>query len=67
LHLERCFPQGRNEIVIVADAFNVFGAQDVLATQTVVNSVAGFVGSDYGRVLGRVPPRTLRLSAGLRF
>ena len=67
LHLERSFPQGHTEIVLVADAFNVFGAQDVLATQTVVNSVAGFVGSDYGRVLGRVPPRTLRLSAGLRF
>jgi hypothetical protein len=51
----------------MADAFNVFAAQDVLATQTVVNSVGGLTTSDYGRVLGRVPPRTLRLSAAIRF
>jgi hypothetical protein len=67
LHLERSFPQGRREIVLMADAFNVFAAQDVLATQTVVNSVGGLTTSDYGRVLGRVPPRTLRLSAAVRF
>ena len=38
----------------------------VLATQTIVNNAA-FGASDYGRVLGRVPPRTLRLSVALRF
>jgi hypothetical protein len=66
LHLERSFPQRGTELVIVADAFNVFGAQSVIATQTVVNNAA-FGASDYGRVLGRVPPRTLRLSVALRF
>jgi hypothetical protein len=49
------------------DGFNVLATRSVLATQTVVNGVGGFGVSDYGRVLGRVPPRTLRLSAGLRF
>jgi Carboxypeptidase regulatory-like domain/TonB dependent receptor len=67
LHLERGFPRGRAEIVVVMDGFNVLATRSVLATQTVVNGVGGFGASDYGRVLGRVPPRTLRLSAGLRF
>jgi len=66
LHLERSFPQRGTELVVVADAFNVFGAQSVIATQTVVNNAA-FGASDYGRVLGRVPPRTFRLSVALRF
>jgi hypothetical protein len=66
LHLERSFPQRSTEVVIVADAFNVFGNESVLATQTVVNNAA-FGASDYGRVLGRLPPRTLRLSVALRF
>ena len=67
LHLERSFPRGRSEVAVVIDAFNVLGGRSVLATQTVVNSLGGFATSDYGRVLGRVPPRTLRLSATLRF
>lgn len=67
LHLERAFPRGRAEIVVVMDGFNVLGARSVVATQTVVNSLGGFASSDYGRVLGRVPPRTLRLSAEFRF
>ena len=66
LHLERSFPQRGTELVIVADAFNVLGNESVLATQTVVNNAA-FGANDYGRVLGRVPPRTLRLSVALRF
>ena len=67
LHLERSFPRGRIEIVLVADGFNVLGDQSVTGIQTEVNAIAGFVGSDYGRVRSRVPPRTLRLGAGLRF
>jgi hypothetical protein len=67
LHLERSFPQGRAEIVLVVDWFNVLGDRSVTSIQTEVNAVAGFSGTDYGRVRSRVPPRTLRLRAGVRF
>lgn len=67
LHLERSFPRGRAEVVLSVDGFNVLGDQSVTGIQTVVNAVGGFFGSDFGRVRSRVPPRTLRLSAGVRF
>ncbi|HKC41195.1 MAG TPA: hypothetical protein VKC15_16760, partial [Gemmatimonadales bacterium] len=67
LHLERSFPRGRTEVVLVVDGFNVLGDQSVTGIQTEVNAIAGFVDSDYGRVRSRVPPRTLRLGAGVRF
>jgi hypothetical protein len=67
LHLERSLPQGRTEVLLVVDAFNVLGDASVTGIQTEVNAVAGFFGSDYGRVRSRVPPRTLRLGAGVRF
>ena len=67
LHLERSFPRGRTEILLVVDAFNVLGDQSVTGIQTQVNALAGFAGSDYGRVRSRVAPRTLRLGAGVRF
>ena len=67
LHLERSFPRGRAEVVLVVDGFNVLGDQSVTGIQTEVNAIAGFAGSDYGRVRSRVPPRTLRLGAGVRF
>jgi len=67
LHLERSFPRGRSEVVLVVDGFNVLGDRSVTGIQTVVNTVAGFFDSDYGRVRSRVPPRTLRLGAGVRF
>ena len=67
VHLERSFPRGRTEIVLVVDGFNVLGDQSVTGIQTEVNAIAGFIGSDYGRVRSRVPPRTLRLGAGVRF
>jgi len=67
LHLERSFPSGRSEIVLMLDAFNVLGDRSVTGIQTEVNAVAGFMGFDYGRVRSRVPPRTLRLGATLRF
>ena len=67
LHLERSFPRGRAEVLLVGDGFNVLGAASVTGIQTEVNAVAGFLGSDYGRVRSRVPPRTLRLGAGVRF
>jgi hypothetical protein len=67
LHLERSFPRGRMEVLLVVDGFNVLGDGSVTATQTEVNAVAGVIGSDYGRVRSRVTPRTLRLGAGVRF
>ncbi len=67
LHLERSFPRGRSEVVLVVDGFNVLGDRSVTGIQTVVNAVAGVFGFDYGRVRSRVPPRTLRLGAGVRF
>jgi len=53
--------------VLVVDGFNVLGDGSVTGIQTEVNALAGFAGSDYGRVRSRVPPRTLRLGAGVRF
>jgi hypothetical protein len=67
LHLERSFPRGRTEVLLVVDAFNVLGDGSITGIQTEVNAVAGFIGTDYGRVRSRVPPRTLRLGAGVRF
>jgi len=67
LHLERSFPRGQTEVLLVVDGFNVLGDRSVTGIQTEVNAVAGFTGSDYGRVRSRVPPRTLRLGAGVRF
>jgi hypothetical protein len=67
LHLERSFPWGRTEVVLAIDGFNVLGDRSVTEIQTAVNAAAGFFGSDYGRVRSRVPPRTIRLGAGVKF
>ena len=67
LHLERSLPRGRSEFVVIVDAFNVLGDGSVTAIQTAVNASQGFFSSDYGRVTGRVAPRTLRLGAEVRF
>ncbi len=67
LHLERGFPRGRIEVAVVMDGLNVLSDRSVTGIQTEVNAVAGFLGSDYGRVRSRVPPRTLRLGVGVRF
>lgn len=67
LHLERSVPRGRAEVVLTADGFNVLGDRSVVGIQTGVNTVAGIFDTDYGRVRARVPPRTLRLGAGVRF
>lgn len=61
MHLEWGFPRGRTEVVIVVDAFNVFGDASVTGIETEVS------GSDYGRVRSRVSPRTLRFGATVRF
>ena len=67
LHLERSFPRRRVEVVLALDGFNVLGDRSVIERQIAVNAAAGFFGSDYGRVQSRVPPRTIRLGAGVRF
>jgi hypothetical protein len=53
--------------VLALDGFNVLGDRSVTAIQIEVNAAAGFFGNDYGRVRSRVPPRTLRLGASVRF
>jgi len=67
VHLERSFPQGSTEIVVVVDGFNILGDQSVTAVETGINALSGPAGTDYGRVRSRVSPRTLRLGAGVRF
>jgi hypothetical protein len=69
LHLERSFPAGRSEFLITADAFNVFGADAVSSIQTSVNGLFdAFTDSpEFGRVRGRMAPRTLRFGAAYRF
>ncbi|HEY3278962.1 MAG TPA: TonB-dependent receptor [Gemmatimonadales bacterium] len=66
LHLERSFPRGRSEVVVVVDGFNVLGDGSVTGIQTQVQAAQG-LGSDYGRVRARVPPRTLRLGVAVNF
>ena len=53
--------------MLAIDGFNVLGDRSVTEIQTAVNAAAGFFGSDYGRVRSRVPPRTIRLGAGVKF
>ena len=67
LHLERSFPSGRTEVVLSLDGFNVLGDRSITEIQIAVNAAAGFFESDYGRVRSRVPPRTLRVGAGVKF
>ena len=67
LHLERGFSGRGTEVVVALDAFNLLGDQSVTATETAVNSTVGVFERDYGRVRGRVPPRTFRLGAAVRF
>ena len=67
VHLERTFARPGGEVVLTVDGFNIIGDQSVTGIQTEVNAVAGFLGSDFGRVRSRVPPRTLRLGVGMTF
>ncbi|HEX9755233.1 MAG TPA: hypothetical protein VGA42_05970, partial [Gemmatimonadales bacterium] len=67
LHLERSFPSRGAEVIIAVDAFNVLGSRTITGIETAVNSFGSFFGTDYGRVRARVPPRTVRLGAAVRF
>ena len=69
LHLERSFQSRGGELLAQVDAFNVFGSDAVTSIQTSVNGLFdAFTGaSEYGKVRGRVPPRTLRFGAAWRF
>ncbi len=67
-HLERAFAVGRAEISLALDAFNALGANTVTSIQTSVNGIlqqGEFSG--YRQTLNRVPPRTFRLGAGIKF
>jgi hypothetical protein len=67
LHLERSFSPAPREVVLMADVFNLLGDRSVTGIQYTVNPAGPFGEDDYGRVRSRVAPRTLRLSAGVRF
>lgn len=67
LHLERGITRRGAEVMLTLDAFNALGDRSVTAVQTEVNASLGLMGSDYARVRGRVPPRTLRVGAAVRF
>lgn len=68
LHLERGFAIGRAELSLMLDAFNALGANTISEIQTSVNgNLDPEAYSAYGQTRQRVPPRTLRIGAGVRF
>jgi hypothetical protein len=70
LHLEHGFPIRRAEFLVTADAFNVFDAEALTSIQTSVNGLFDAFtpnSSEFGKVRGRMPPRTFRFGAGYRF
>ena len=68
VHLERAFFLGRAETSLVLDAFNALGASTITGIQTSVNgSLDPDNFSSYNQTTARVPPRTLRIAAGVRF
>lgn len=69
LHLERSFLSKGGELLAQFDAFNVFGSDALSSIQTSVNGLfdAFSHASEYGKVRGRVPPRTVRVGAAYRF
>jgi len=68
LHLERGFGFGSTEVSLALDAFNALGANTISEIQTSVNgNLDPDAFSLYGQTRQRVPPRTLRIGAGVRF
>jgi carboxypeptidase family protein len=68
VHLERAFSLGRAEASVALDAFNALGASTITGIQTSVNgSLDPDNFSAYNQTTARVPPRTLRIAAGVRF
>ena len=68
LHLERGFVLGRADLSLALDAFNALGAATVSEIQTSVNgNLDPEAFSAYGQTRQRVPPRTFRLGASVRF
>lgn len=67
-HLERGFPIGRTELSFQLDAFNGLGASTISEIQTSINgNLDPEAFSAYGQTRQRVPPRTLRVGAAVRF
>jgi hypothetical protein len=68
IHLERAFALGRAEVSLALDAFNALGASTISEIQTSVNgNLDPLAFSAYQQTLNRVPPRTFRLGASVRF
>ena len=68
LHLERGFPIGKTELSLALDAFNALGASTISDIQTSINgNLDPEAFSSYGQTRQRVPPRTLRIGAGVKF
>ncbi len=67
-HLERGFPIGKTELSFALDAFNALGSSTISEIQTSVNgNLDPEAYSAYGQTRQRVPPRTIRIGAGVRF
>jgi hypothetical protein len=67
-HLERAFARGSAEFILALDAFNALGASSVTAIQTSINgNLDPEAFTSYGQTLQRVPPRTFRVGAEIRF
>ncbi|HEU5218041.1 MAG TPA: TonB-dependent receptor [Gemmatimonadales bacterium] len=67
-HLERGFPVGTTELSFALDAFNALGDNTISEIQTSVNgNLDPEAYSAYGQTRQRVPPRTLRIGAGVKF
>ena len=68
LHVERGFSLGRADVSLAVDAFNALGAATISEIQTSVNgNLDPEAYSAYGQTRQRVPPRTFRLGAAIRF
>ena len=67
-HLERGFAMRGSELVMSLDGFNLLGAAAVTEINTAVNSQADpNATGPYGSVRARVPARSIRLGAAVRF
>ena len=65
---ERAFLLGRAETSLVLDAFNALGASTITGIQTSLNGSLDLDNfSSYNQTTARVPPRTMRITAAVRF
>ena len=68
LHLDRVFPISTVDLVVGLDVFNLFNTDALTDVKTTVNGqISGDDSTLFGAPRFRVPPRTVRLIASLRF